>query len=387
MGNIFISYRRGDSIATAGRIRDRLVQTYGRENVFFDNDDIAHGQDFVKILESKVAECDVLLAIIGPTWLNASNEQGQRRLDDPEDFVAIEIGSALARDKTAVIPVLVDGAKMPSAAELPTALKPLARRNAIELRNTQFTADVERLVQSLTPMMGGGKKSPWTKIAAAIAGVALLGVGGWAAWPMMQGMIKPAPVSVQAPVSIQAQSTPASASPAVAADVKTSIARLSDAMHAADGRVAVKLRGGNSVKLGNQIVFEVTSTVPGKLILIDINAAGEVVQIFPNSFVASEQAARVQKDTTLPIPGPGYGFSGFKAVEPVGRGTLLALVQPDTVTGTLPIITAQTTKGFQPVTAPNAYLEELLRHVTGAAKGSTAADGWGYARVEYEIVR
>jgi hypothetical protein len=363
------------------------VQTYGRKNVFFDNDDIAHGQDFVKVLESKVAECDVLLAIIGPAWLNASDEQGRRRLDDPEDFVAIEIGSALARDKTAVIPVLVDGAKMPAASELPTALKPLARRNAIELRNTQFTADVERLVQSLTPMMGGAKGSPWGKIAAAVTGLTLLGAGGWAAWPMMQGMLQPAAISVQAPVSIQAQATPASATPAVAPDVKASIARLSDALRAANGRVAVKLRGGNTVKLGNQIVFEATSTVPGKLILIDINAAGEVVQIFPNSFVASDQASRIAKDITLPIPGPGYGFSGFKAVEPVGQGTLLALVQPDTVTGTLPIITAQTTKGFQPVAAPNAYLDELLRHVTGAAKGNAAADGWGFAQVEYEIVR
>ncbi len=387
MGNIFISYRRGDSIATAGRIRDRLVQTYGRKNVFFDNDDIAHGQDFVKILESKVAECDVLLAIIGPAWLNASDEKGRRRLDDPEDFVAIEIGSALARDKTAVIPVLVDGAKIPSAAELPAGLKPLARRNAIELRNTQFTADVERLVQSLTPLMAGGKSSSGGKIAAAVAGLVLLGVGGFFVWPTLQSWLngKPSPV-----VASAAATSTGSSQPAAPRDAKASQARLAHlgvVLRAAEGRAAVKLRGGNAVKLGSQIVFEVTSTVPGKLILIDINAAGEVVQIFPNSFVASDQATRVQKDTTLPIPGPGYGFSGFKAVEPVGRGTLIALVQPDTVTGSLPFIAEQTSKGFQPIAAPNAYLEQLISHVTGGTKGASAADGWGYARVEYEIVR
>jgi TIR domain/Domain of unknown function (DUF4384) len=385
MGNIFISYRRGDSIATAGRIRDRLVQAFGRKRVFVDVDDIPHGQDFVTILQSKVAECDVLLAIIGPAWLDARDEKGRRRLDDPEDFVAIEVGSALARDKTAVIPVLVDGAKMPTAAELPDALKPLARRNAIELRNTQFGSDADRLVKTLTPTMSGGTGTSPSKIAAAIAGILLLGIGGWAAWPSLQAMLstKPAPVSTQVPASISVQATPASTSP----DIKASIGRLSEVMRAADGSVTVKLRGGNSVKLGNEIVFEVTSTIPGKLILIDISATGEVVQIFPNTFVQTDQAQRLQKNTTIPIPGPGYGLSGFKAVEPVGRGTLIALVQPDTVTGTLPIITAQATKGFQPVAAPNTYFDELLRYVTGAAKGSAMADGWGFARVEYEIVQ
>ena len=399
MGNIFISYRRGDSIASAGRIRDHLVQAFGRKRVFVDVDDIPHGQDFVKTLQSKLAESQVLLAIIGPTWLDVRDANGRRRLDDPEDFVAIEIASALTRDKIAVIPVLIDGAKMPAAAELPEALKGLARRNAIEVRNTQFSSDADRLIKSLTPMMGGGGSSRG-RLAAAIVGLVVLGAGGWLAWPAVQGLLsaKPAPVSTQMPesISVQApsatiateQAPPATTAPAMPApDVKASLARLHDVMRAADGRVTVKLRGGNSVKLGEQIVFEATSTVPGKLILVDINASGEVVQIFPNSFVQSEQAQRIQKDIVMPIPGAGYGFSGFKAVEPVGRGTLVALVQPDTVSGALPFIVAQTTKGFQPVAAPNIYLEELLRHVTGGIKGSTAADGWGYARMEYEIVR
>jgi TIR domain/Domain of unknown function (DUF4384) len=388
MGNVFISYRRGDSIATAGRIRDRLVQAFGRKRVFVDVDDIPHGQDFVKILESKVAECDVLLAIIGPAWLSAGDEHGRRRLDDPEDFVAIEIASALAKDKTAVIPVLVDGAKMPAASELPGPLKALTRRNAIELRNTQFGSDAERLVKSLTPTMGGGKNLTPAKLIAALAGLAALAAGGFFGWPMVQGLLsaKPAPVPAQAPSTVQATAAPATTAPGG----KPSLARLAHlgtVLRAADGRVAVKLRGGNAIKLGEQIVFEVTSLVPGKLILIDVNAAGEMVQIFPNSFAAADQITRIPKETTISIPSAGYGFSGFKAVEPIGKGTLLAVVQPDTVSGNLALLAEHTSKGFQPVAAPNAYLEQLINHITSGTKGNATADGWGFARIEYEIVR
>ncbi len=384
MGNIFISYRRGDSIAIAGRIRDHLVQSFGRKRVFVDVDDIPHGQDFVKVLESKLAACDLLLAIIGPAWLEARDANGRRRLDDPEDFVAIEIASALARGRIAVVPVLVDGARMPTAAELPDALKGLARRNAIEVRNTQFSSDADRLRQSLAQTIGGGG-SGRGKIAAKMAALALLGIGGWAAWPSLQNMVsaKSTVAAVQAPVAASAPTS----STATVPDVKASIGRLSEVLRSADGRVVVKLRGGNSVKLGNQIVFEVTSTVPGRLVLVDVNAAGEVVQIFPNSFVSTEQAARIAKDTMLEIPGPGYGFSGFKAVEPVGRGTLIVMVQPDTVSGNLPLVAEQSSKGFQPVAAPNAYLEQLIIYATSGTKTGATADGWGYARVEYEIMR
>jgi metacaspase-1 len=158
-------------------------------------------------------------------------------------------------------------------------------------------------------------------------------------------------------------------------------------LRAADGRVTVKLRGGNSIKLGELIVFEVSSAVPGKLVLLDINAAGEMVQLFPNSFASLVQITRIPKDTAITIPGAGFGFSGFKAVEPVGKGTLLAVVQPDTINGSLALLAEHTSKGFRPVAAPNAYLEQLINHITSGTKGSATADGWGFARVEYEIVR
>ena len=110
-GKIFINYRRDDSIGMAGRLHDRLSQTFGRDKVFLDVDHIPAGADFVAYLDSQVAECNVVLVVIGPNWLNAKDESGERRLDNPEDFVTIEIVAALARD-IRVIPVLVDGARM-----------------------------------------------------------------------------------------------------------------------------------------------------------------------------------------------------------------------------------------------------------------------------------
>jgi uncharacterized protein len=147
-GKIFINYRREDSIGTAGRLHDRLAQTFGRKNLFMDVDHIPAGVDFVNYLNSQVAACDVFLAIIGPNWLDAKDESGRRRFDNPEDFVTIEIAAALNR-KIRVIPVLVDGARTPKADNLPASVKPLVRRNAVEMRNTHFGRDAEALVNKV----------------------------------------------------------------------------------------------------------------------------------------------------------------------------------------------------------------------------------------------
>lgn len=186
MPTIFISYRRGDSIATAGRIHDRLVREFGHNQVFVDVDDIPHGLDFVEVLEGKVAECSVLLAVIGPHWLDARNEAGIRRLDDPDDFVVIEVGSALARNGIAVVPVLVDGAQMPSVAMLPERLHPLVRRNAIELRNSQFGSDVERLIRSIRTVTHTRRGPGKLAVAAAVATLALP-LGAYFAWTRFAG--------------------------------------------------------------------------------------------------------------------------------------------------------------------------------------------------------
>jgi TIR domain/PAN domain len=155
-GKIFINYRRDDSAGTAGRLHDRLAQTFGRNNLFMDVDHIPAGVDFLEHLHSQVAACDVFLAVIGPNWLDAKDDDGRRRFDNPDDFVTIEIAEALARN-IRVIPVLVDGARTPKADRLPDSVKPLVRRNAVEVRNTHFGRDAE----SLASKVGEALKGAW----------------------------------------------------------------------------------------------------------------------------------------------------------------------------------------------------------------------------------
>ena len=147
-GGIFISYRRGDGGGSAGRLYDRLEQVFGSNRLFFDVDHIPIGADFVELLQQKVDECDVLLAVIGRRWIDARDESGGLRLENHEDFVRIEVARGLSAGKH-VVPVLVDGAAMPRADQLPDELKPLARRNAARLSHESFKADCDRLARTL----------------------------------------------------------------------------------------------------------------------------------------------------------------------------------------------------------------------------------------------
>lgn len=148
MPRLFISYRRQDSEGYVGRLYDRLTDHFPADDLFLDVESIGPGEDFVRKLADEVAACDVLLAVIGPDWATITDETGARRLTQENDFVRIEIASALQQDKT-IIPVLVGQAKMPAGAELPDDLKPLARRNALALRHASFTDDVERLIEAI----------------------------------------------------------------------------------------------------------------------------------------------------------------------------------------------------------------------------------------------
>jgi TIR domain len=150
-GGVFISYRREDSGGFAGRIYDRLTSRLGRENVFFDVDTIPPGRDFVDVLSERVGKCDALLAVIGKHWLLSADSENHRRLDDPQDFVRIEIEAALSRD-VPVIPVLVDGASMPHPTDLPESLAKLVRRQAVEVSHARFDSDAERLTEALSQL-------------------------------------------------------------------------------------------------------------------------------------------------------------------------------------------------------------------------------------------
>jgi hypothetical protein len=147
-GKIFINYRRGDDPGNTGRLFDRLEEAFPRDQLFIDVDSVPPGRDFERVLEDTIAQCDVLLAVIGKGWLQARDEQGIRRLDKVDDFVRIEIASALKQDKL-VIPVLVQDTPMPKPDELPEAIRPLARRNAVRLTHERFKTDTQGLVTGI----------------------------------------------------------------------------------------------------------------------------------------------------------------------------------------------------------------------------------------------
>lgn len=157
LGSVFISYRRSDSQGEAGRLFDDLVTHFGEATVFMDVAAIEAGRDFRKAIEEGVTKCGVLLVMIGLEWLDAKDERGARRLNDPLDFVRIETAAALKRD-IPVIPVLVRGAKMPSAEQLPDDLKELAYRNCIELTHARWKSDMQLLTVSLRRLLGDTPK-------------------------------------------------------------------------------------------------------------------------------------------------------------------------------------------------------------------------------------
>jgi hypothetical protein len=148
MSGVFISYRREDTAGYSGRIYDHFRDRFGENNVFIDVDTIQPGEDFVQVIEEKVGACDALVAVIGKQWVSVHDEAGNRRLDDPHDFVRLEIAAAIARN-VRVIPVLVGGARMPRLEELPEALAGLSRRNAIELSDAGFQQLLPRLIQAV----------------------------------------------------------------------------------------------------------------------------------------------------------------------------------------------------------------------------------------------
>ena len=146
---IFVSYRRGDSQSWTDRIADDLKETFGQNAVFQDVVAIPPGVDFRQHLQTQLQHCRVVLVVIGPDWVTAKDEQGGRRLDQEHDWVRLEIEIALQR-KVAVIPLLMDRAKMPTEKELPKSIKALAFQNSLPIRsNPDYRGDVNHLIRSL----------------------------------------------------------------------------------------------------------------------------------------------------------------------------------------------------------------------------------------------
>ena len=153
MTKIFISYRHIDSGYVADTLCEKLQERFGEDSVFFDIDSIPIGVDFREHIGNAVSQCDLLLVIIGDRWLNAKSKKGGRRLDDPADYVRIEIEAALKRG-IPVVPVLVDKAKMPAESDLPASLGQIAYRNASELRSGRdFRSHTKQLINGLVKLI------------------------------------------------------------------------------------------------------------------------------------------------------------------------------------------------------------------------------------------
>jgi hypothetical protein len=227
MDGIFISYRRDDSAGYAGRLYDRLAKHFGAQRVFMDVEGIEPGADFVNAIEEAVSSCQVLIVIIGDEWTHGTDAAGRRRLDDPNDFIRLETSAALKRN-IRVVPVLVDGAVMPRAEDLPDEIKSLARRQAIEISHKQWEASsgelirtLERILSKVSPeapvpeapanrTAGNGATPPAGKKSwvwpAAVAGFVMLGA---ALWWALAARAPSGELAMQPSVPVTAQSRPA----------------------------------------------------------------------------------------------------------------------------------------------------------------------------------
>src|SRR5580692_6751113 len=159
MAKIIISYRRQDSEAITGRIRDRLVKQYGDDSIFMDIDSIPFGVDFRDHIGEALRETDMLVAVMGPKWTGI-HKGGRSRIREENDPVRIEVEKALER-RIPVIPILVNSATMPKTDELPERLKELSYRNAATVDSGRdFHQHMDRLIRSIDQILASRIKQP-----------------------------------------------------------------------------------------------------------------------------------------------------------------------------------------------------------------------------------
>ena len=175
MARIFLSYRREDTRADAGRLYDHLSERFGAAHIFMDVDDIVAGDNFVEKLKQTLSRCDTLLVVIGPRWHDIADESGRPRLSLPGDYVRLEVETALTRG-IVLIPVLVGGARMPADADLPRQIADVALRQAIELSDERFRDDIDRLVKAIARARGASSRPFARRIATWGASLLLAGV-------------------------------------------------------------------------------------------------------------------------------------------------------------------------------------------------------------------
>ncbi len=193
-GRIFINYRRDDVVGVAGRLGDSLNRYFGDGRVFRDVEGIATGADFESVLNQTAQGADAMIVLIGPRWLGITDAQGQRRLMDPQDWVAREIAAALERG-IPIYPVLIEQAQMPRAEELPEPLRRLVRYNAISISDQRWADDVIRLAKVVAiDIPGSAAQRMLTLVQWVITLAVWLSVGittGWVSWQVTHGAATP----------------------------------------------------------------------------------------------------------------------------------------------------------------------------------------------------
>lgn len=320
-GRIFVNYRRDDSAAHALSIAQSLERAFGANNVFLDIDRMRAGQEFPTVLKERLAECKVLIAVIGRSWLTLTDADGRRRLDDPDDWVRLEIAQALTRG-IAVIPVLVGGAELPKRADLPDDLKPLLQRHVATLTTNGFRNEMAGLIRDIRAIPGSSL--PWGKIGAgavalglaAYVGAHALGAPEW--WPLAGETTVSATVEktvLAVGVKPTAQTTSPTAGPQVASDdvrrkleaaAERQIATETDPRrlkYVADGVPALKdkalqriaaLEAETKRKEGGPLRDTVESLVPGSgKWAKDCSACPEMVVVPAGSFTMGSPASEV----------------------------------------------------------------------------------------------
>jgi TIR domain len=340
MTSIFISYRRADSAAYTGRIYDQLVDAFGERHLFKDVEDIPAGEDFRTVLDRALTAADIVLVIMGPQWVMITDDAGKRRLNDPNDFVRIEVETALKRKDVLVIPVLVNNATMPDPSALPPTLKDLSYRNSLVVRNDpDFHHDIGLLIKAIQKRTGGSpnRRLPLIlgTLAVIIIGLALVllsGRGGeqniqstqvvqaaTTAAPTAEPTTAPTDAPTTAPTDAPTDMpTPTSEPTAEATEAAQSGADVTPTIRYPEGRLLRLVYNDTSFYLYNPNATLVLSPIKFE----GLDAAGEPVNLsFPGSrwtqlfeSVFRNSCAAIEPDTLSRFLRPSPPCNAFNAI-------------------------------------------------------------------------
>jgi hypothetical protein len=382
---LFISYRRDDSGGHVGRLYDAMSLRFGAARLFFDIDHIAPGQDFFKVIEDAVTRCAVMLVVIGKRWAGPG-KRGARRIDDPGDFVHLEVAAGLRREGLLVIPVLVAGGQMPGPAELPDDLKDLSRRNAFDLSDLRWKDDVARLIAQLDGAMRVSRTpllSPlgpvraivplvssrlWIRWGAAAAvGIALLGIGIAKARSAHRApTMQTAPAVIPADLTMPSGATPVVPSLGQAARDVLSHARDQWRGDAILAGITVQLTNGGSGSDAYRVNFSCRSPTDGAGLTVVTEGSG--TPQYQNLPPASAASAHALPDAFVDLP---------DAITTARTGGMLGQVRMAVLTpGTSTIHATWTLKSTADAShlfTIDAVTGQLLRHPTSLAAESAGS--------------